>query len=110
MSASVSPVQVREFAASRSSRRTMRGTAAALAGRKKRLTVVIRNDEGKDEGDLDAAAATGMSSTSAARSRSLTTITRLWSQRSTKVPAMGPRAGSGAPPSGRRGRSRRPSR
>ncbi len=36
-------------------------------------------------------AATGTTSTTAARSRSLTTMTSFWSQRSTNVPAIGPR-------------------
>jgi hypothetical protein len=46
MSAIVSPVHMAPFAGMRSSRRTMRGRMAALAGRTKRLTVVTRKTIG----------------------------------------------------------------
>ena len=94
-SAIVSAVQVALLAAIRSSLATMRGMKATLAGRKKRLTQVIRNTSGKTSRML-VAAAKGSASTSAARIRSLAIITRLCSQRSTNVPAIGPRSRLGS--------------
>ena len=43
MSANVSPVQTARVGRDQSSSDTMRGTTAAFAGRKNRLTVVTRN-------------------------------------------------------------------
>jgi hypothetical protein len=88
MSASVSTIHRAELAVRSSSSRTIRGSTATRAGRKKIETVVMRKASGKTSRRF-VIAAMGISRTSAARRRSLTIMTSRWSQRSTKVPAIG---------------------
>jgi len=84
-------MQIALFAVSSSSSATMRGRIAVRAGRKKIEIEVSRKTSGKTSARF-VTAAIGMKSTIAARSRSLTIITSFWSQRSTNVPAIGPRS------------------
>src|ERR1700680_396673 len=88
MSAKVSEVHSALLAAIKSSRATMRGTAAFLAERKKTLMQVITKTSGKTS-QMSWAAANGRARTQAARKQSAAITVARWSHRSTSVPASG---------------------